>query len=142
MTLTSKEREQIEKARVDVWAECRRDFKVQALEIRCRNGVVPGIHVIEAYDRDHPCPFGQLWWRWGLGIADVEVLNSYTFPDMRRLGVRTRLQNYMIEWLKPRTVVTGRESTRDGIVWMQSFGYRLDRKRGVWYYLVPKRKRS
>ena len=142
MPIPSKERAKIEKARTEVWAEYRRDFKVEDLEIRSRNGVTPGVHAIEAYDRDHPCPVGQLWWRWGLGIDDVEILNSYTFPDVRRLGVRTRLQNYLIEWLKPRVVVTGRESTPDGIAWMEKFGYRLDRKRGVWSYLVSKRKRS
>ena len=120
------------------------DFRARVypdkLEFRYHGGMVPGTHVIEAYQQDHPAPVGAVWWRWGMGDDEVEVVNSYVMADMRRLGIRTALHHEMIRWLKPKRVITGGTSTVEGVAWMQHAGYRLDRKRNVWYYTVKKGK--
>lgn len=138
--MKKKELQAIQAERERDWAHCRKKFEVENLEFRPRNGVAPGVHVIEAYDLDHPAPVGAVWWRWGIGDNnEAEIINSYTFPDLRRLGIRTRLQNYLITWINPRRIITGRCSTIEGIAWMEKYGYRLDRKRGVWYFIVKKK---
>lgn len=136
MVVTRRDIIRIEKDRKALWAETRRNFKLDRLEVRHQSGVAPCLHAIEAYDLDHPCPVGVVWWRWGMGLEEIDILNSYTFPDLRRLGIRTHLQWALIRRAKPKVLITGRESTVDGIRWMQDFGYVLDEDRLVWCYRV------
>jgi len=134
--VTKRELTKIAKDRKSIWSEVRESINLDALEIRYQTGVAPCVHAIEAYGLDFPCPFGVVWWRWGMGTLEVDILNSFTHPELCRLGIRSHIQKALIKWLKPKIIVTGRESTDAGIAWMMDNGYQLNKARGVWFYQV------
>lgn len=62
----------------------------------------------------------------------AEILGSYVVPWARRLGVRSRINDYLFNYLDCHTIVTQSGSREGGKAFMQNSGYVLDEKLGIW----------
>lgn len=81
------------------------------------------------------CPIGLVWGiskaAGNAGKTQFEVAFSYVLPQFRRQGVRTKLNEQILEhW----DVIVSQDGTDEGgKAFMQATGYKLNKTIGAWY---------
>ena len=81
------------------------------------------VYALEAAWAGRPCPIGVLWWYWDApGV--VAIAQSFVPEKCRRLGVRTRLHQVLIERLPAMRRIITESATVDGEAWLRFAGFR------------------
>lgn len=102
-----------------------------------------GVVIYALIASDFPCPIGLVW-----GIPQggrkklFQVYHSYTLPNARRQGVRTKINEAILQTFD--AIVTGDGSKDGGSAFMAKSGYKRIDAIGEWYLAAakPKRKNS
>lgn len=116
------------------WTEEKLLASVKASEgfIKVRYSSVPGTFVTEYCNPAIPLPVGTVWWRWGCSSGTIEVLNSFVLEFCRRLGVRTRIHEWMIkkyEGCSSIVTYTGNEMSEP---WLKKNKFKLSKEDQIW----------
>lgn len=74
---------------------------------------------------------------WGFGFATknkyrFDVLGSYVLTGVRREGIRSKLNDHI---LQDYDVITTADGSSDGKRFMRATGYKLDKRLDQWYKL-------
>jgi hypothetical protein len=104
-----------------------------------------GVRQWTCYSRDCISPIGVVWtleqYSKVTATTIIEVLDSYVLPRYRRRGVRTKIQECMLNRAE-RVVVRSTEGSKEGgEAFMRAAGYTYDRQRSEWYFIKPKRRK-
>ena len=74
------------------------------------------------------------------GTIIIEILGSYVLPICRRFGVRSKIQEVMLNRPERIIVRTTNGSKTGGYAFMRAAGYTYDKTRSEWFFIKPKRR--
>jgi hypothetical protein len=97
-----------------------------------------GAVLFALYLHDYPTPVGLVW-----GMArgkDFYVYHSYVMPQVRRMGVRTKINEAILQYHEVITTQSG--SDDGGMAFLKSQGYKRNETLGCWYLTRPKKKKG
>lgn len=94
----------------------------------------PGMTIWTAAHMSWAQPIGHVYTRYTYLEGELEIVDSFVKPELRRQGVRTALQNAIWAAHTPEdlTRIVTKMGTTDGLAWMRSRGYQ-QAKDGYWY---------
>lgn len=123
---------------MDAWQPTIAAVRAGKIEFRIVETGCPGTNAIEAITPGLPYPIAVVWFRFRNHYA-IDIMNSWTFDPLRRLGLRTYLHRRMIECWPSVLEVYSAAATPSGEAWMLAAGYK--KCWDGWRYRVPKRKK-
>lgn len=99
-----------------------------------------GITLYVCFSRNFVGPIGFVW---GIRTGDdkrnrFDVFGSYVLDWARRFGVRTKINEVILETHD--VIATAAGSNDGGEAFMKAFGYDHDKKRMAWSYVKPRRR--
>lgn len=102
------------------------------LDVRWGKATNNGVFTCEAYIHDLPQPVGLVWYGFFGGNKTIVILDSYVMEKYRRLGIRTKIHNVMIESYKNciSTIMT-QAGTKYSLPWLKKMKFKQNQD-GDW----------
>jgi hypothetical protein len=99
--------------------------------------IAPGLWQLSCWTEDMPMPIGYIQFIIGgkapqSGKVIAEVFHGEVLEPFRRQGVRTFLQEKLIQHWNPDVIMT-QAGTEDGAAWMKARGYKVCENTGMWF---------
>lgn len=88
-----------------------------------------GMTIYILWNRLFDVPLGFVW-GWSHGIS-FDTLGSYVLPELRRQGIRTRINHEI--FLTHSMIKTWQGTKTGGLAFMKAQGYKFQRETAMWY---------
>ncbi len=93
----------------------------------------PGTLMLAASVKVCEFPLALVWLRplYSVSYESVYIINSFVVPEFRQCGLRSVLNDYIVEYWKTKTIISGGAS-KSGLAFMKSYGYKWTGKQWIW----------
>lgn len=85
---------------------------------------VPGTYLLCGVHSNYPAPISFISVRWSLKSSEIEVLSSFVNECYRRIGVRSKAQDFIFSSFDTCQKIVTQSGTCEGKKWMRAKGYK------------------
>ena len=115
----------------EYWETVKDDIRARRkIKFYFGQAAVPGTFTAEVYHDHCPMPLSVVWFGFS-GLDCIQIQNSFTFEYVRRAGLRTYINEKLLESYPNRYILSG-AGTESGEAWMKAAGYK--KTKSGWEY--------
>ena len=90
---------------------------------------VPGTQCMVVTHPGCSTPIAQVWYRFGIRLDEIAIIDSHTHRDLHRRGLRTKIQKELFRWYPKINSIITQLGTDSGYSWMMKVGYKEHKER-------------